>query len=240
MYTSPSYSWSPSLAPSDSWSWTPSAASITYVEVPTNLTSCLVNIVQSGDPPKPTSVLADSNGTFLINHHGNFMPAESPLCLPYTNENCQTITVNNYGRDWSYKTKTHWEYPSSPGSYRTYYSYTPGQSFSAGEIAGIAIGSVAGLAMIVAAAVFCLCRRRKRKAKAAAAGPGQAVNLSTIEYYGAQDVVPRYRSPSYHSTEPLAEPSPTKKNGNERFSNASTVAKRSVDSDEARSSKGWM
>ena len=81
-----------------------------YRHIPANATSCPVNIVYGGTNSTPTSVLAGEDGSFKVNIHGAFIPAESPLCTPFTGDNVQTITVVPANTDDERRvTKTVWE-----------------------------------------------------------------------------------------------------------------------------------
>lgn len=136
----------------------------TYVTVPPTPQSCLVNIMYSGTPPKPTSILAGPNGTFLLNPNGGFIIVESPVCLPYTDESVQTITVANNWPEKHRHTSTiylhEYGYSSSSMGFAPAYYH---QGMSAGELAGIIVGCISALAIISAIAILCWCRRRKSR-----------------------------------------------------------------------------
>ena len=94
------------------YGWPASSGVVAYASFVATPTSCLVNIIYSGDSSKPTPVLADSKGNFLVNDRGAFIRAESSRCIPYTGENAQTITVTPIRTERPWRTAPIY---SSPG-----------------------------------------------------------------------------------------------------------------------------
>ena len=140
---------------------------IVHKQAPATPTPCLVNLVfAQSQNSTPTSVLAESDGAFKINNRGAFIPVESPLCLPYTGNNTQNITVAPMNDERHAVTTTIWQYNNASSSsfisHHTSYYTTPEPLLTKGEIAGIVVSGVA-LGSILAGLLVWLLRRRKAR-----------------------------------------------------------------------------